>query len=280
MKAGVVLVCLLGLVVGEDVVARYHRQVGIPAAARMMAQESMRIVGGLSSFKGEHPFLAGLVITLKTGETSVCSGSLLNHYYVVSAAQCWYDGESEGKEVQAVLGSVSLFSGGTRVYAKTVTLHPEYDADKLLNDIAMMGFSYISFNSYVSPITLPVSYFSSLAGYRAQIIGFGKTSTDGALNENASLRDVYVTVMNNTQCQEVYGSHVTAATICTSGEGGKGACGGDGGGPLILRRFIGAAGKDLLVGVVSFTAGSGCEKGLPTGHTRVTSYLRWINSFL
>uniref|UniRef100_A0A2A4JLS3 Peptidase S1 domain-containing protein n=1 Tax=Heliothis virescens TaxID=7102 RepID=A0A2A4JLS3_HELVI len=280
MKAVVVLVCLLGLVVGEDVVVRYHRQVGIPAAARRRMQESMKIVGGLNSFRGEHPFLAGLIITLKTDDTSICSGSLLNHYYVVTAAQCWYDGESEGKYVQVVLGSVTLFSGGTRQYAKTVTMHPNYDANKLLNDIAMLEISYVSFNNNIKSITLPVAYFGSFAGYRAQIIGFGKTSTDGALNENASLRDVYVTVMNNTQCQAIYGSYVTSANICTSGEGSKGACGGDGGGPLILRRYLGAAGKDLLVGLVSFTSGSGCEAGYPTGHTRVTSYLNWINRFL
>ncbi|XP_047023731.1 collagenase-like [Helicoverpa zea] len=280
MKAVVVLVCLLGLVVGEDVVARYHRQVGIPAAARMRVRESMRIAGGLNSYNGEHPYLAGLVITLKTDDTSVCSGSLLNHYYIISAAQCWYDGEAEGKEMQVVLGTSKLFSGGKRVFAQSVTLHPYYDMDTLENNIAMIQVPYISYNSYITPITLPVAYFSSLAGYKAQIMGFGKTYSGGPLDGSTSLRDVNVTVMSNSQCQETYKSLVTNDIVCSSGEGGRGACGGDQGGPLVLRRNVLANGNDLLVGVVSFMSIHGCEAGYPTGHTRVTSYLHWINSFL
>uniref|UniRef100_A0A2A4JMG1 Peptidase S1 domain-containing protein n=1 Tax=Heliothis virescens TaxID=7102 RepID=A0A2A4JMG1_HELVI len=276
----VVLVCLLGLVVGEDVVVRYHRQVGIPAAARMRMRESMRIAGGINSYNGEHPYLAGLVITLKTDETSVCGGSLLSHYYVVSAAQCWYDGEQEGKDIQVVLGTSKLFSGGKRVTAESVTLYPYYDIDTLENNIAMIEIPYVSHNSYISPITLPVAYFSSLQGYKAEIIGYGKTYSGGPLDESSCRHDLNVTVISNSQCQETYKSHVTKDIVCTSGEGGVGACGGDQGSPLILPRHSLAYGKDLLVGVVSFMSVHGCDAGYPTGHTRVTSYLRWINSFL
>ncbi|KAJ8726709.1 hypothetical protein PYW08_015106 [Mythimna loreyi] len=279
MKAAILLVCVLALVAAAAA-EKYHKRVGIPMAAKIRQQESMRIAGGLSSYNGEHPFFAGLIVTLKTGETSICGGALLNRYYVVTIGQCWYDGESEGREMQVVLGTVKLFSGGTRKYAYSVTVHPEYDPNTLASDIAMVNVPYIYSSNYISPIILPVGYFSSLAGYTAEIIGFGKTSPTGALGATSSLRDVYVTIMSNAQCKAIYGDIVTLDMMCTSGNGGKGACGGDYGGPLILRRYAGASGQDMLVGLVSFTSAAGCNAGYPTGYTRITSHLRWINGFL
>ncbi|KAJ8724715.1 hypothetical protein PYW07_015673 [Mythimna separata] len=279
-STAVLLVCVLVLVAAAGA-EQYHKRVGIPAAARIRRQESMRIAGGLNSSTGEHPYFAGLIITLKTGETSVCGGALLNRYYVATIAQCWYDGESEGREMQVVLGTVKLFSGGLRKYANSVTLHPQYDPSTLANDVAMVNVPYIYSSSYtITPIVLPVAYFSSLEGYTAEIIGFGRTSPTGALDGSSSLRDVFVKVMGNAQCKAIYGETVTLDIMCTSGDGGKGACGGDYGGPLILRRYSGASGQDMLVGLVSFTAAAGCNAGYPTGYTRITSHLRWINRFL
>ncbi|KAJ8724714.1 hypothetical protein PYW07_015672 [Mythimna separata] len=280
MKAAVLLVCVvvLAATAAEE---KYHRRLGIPAAARIRRQESMRIAGGLASYAGEHPFFAGLIVTLKTGETSVCGGALLSRYYVVTIGQCWYDGESEGREIQVVLGTVTLFSGGLRKYTSSVTLHPEYDPVTLANDVAMVNVPYVYSSTYtITPIILPVGYFSSLEGYKAEIIGFGRTSPTGALDGSSSLRDVFVKVISNAQCKAIYGETVTQDIMCTSGDGGKGACGGDYGGPLILRRYSGADGQDMLVGLVSFTAAAGCNAGYPTGYTRITSYLSWINRFL
>ena len=54
------LTCVLGLAAAQEVVVKYHEHVGIPAATRIMQQESMRITGGLASYTGEHPFLVSL----------------------------------------------------------------------------------------------------------------------------------------------------------------------------------------------------------------------------
>ncbi|XP_022829619.1 collagenase-like isoform X1 [Spodoptera litura] len=279
MKVVLLCVCVVGLVC-QALAAQYHERVGIPMAKKIGLQESMRIAGGLASYKGEHPYFAGLIITLKTGITSICGGTLLSHYHVVTIGQCWYDGENEGRAIQVVLGTATLFTGGTRKYAERVTLHEEFDPYTLTNDIAIVQIPYVSYSTYILSIDLPVAYFSSLAGYKAEIIGYGKTSPDATLGENSSLNDVYVTVMNNTECGQIYGDVVTSAIMCTSGANGKGACGGDYGGPLVLRRFVGASGNDMLVGLVSFTSAHGCDAGYPTGYTRITSYVRWINKFL
>ena len=40
--------------------------------------------------------------------------------------------------------------------------------------------------------------------------------------------------------------------------------------------FVTAAGVYNQVGVVSFGASAGCEKGFPAGYSRVSSYTQWL----
>uniref|UniRef100_A0A2A4JFE4 Peptidase S1 domain-containing protein n=1 Tax=Heliothis virescens TaxID=7102 RepID=A0A2A4JFE4_HELVI len=278
MKAVVVVVCVLGLVAGAEVDLRYHQRVGVPAAAAIQRLESMRIVGGLSSYLGEHPFLAGLVVTLTDDQTSVCGGSLLSHTHVVTAAQCWWDGQSQASYILVVLGSIKLFSGGTRKYA-SVTTHPDFNPNNLHNDIAMLRISYVSYSNYIKPIPLPYGLNgTSFVDRTAEAIGFGRTSDTSPIVNSQSLRDVYVKVISNEECAASYGALVTRDVMCTSGARGRGPCGGDSGGPLIIRYYSGSS--DLLIGLVSFGATNGCEAGHPSGYTRVTSYMDWIDSFL
>ncbi|KAJ8706778.1 hypothetical protein PYW07_012856 [Mythimna separata] len=277
MKVVVLLVCVLGSVVGVDVARRYHQRVGIPTATAIRRQELMRVAGGLTSYLGEHPFLAGLVITLTTDETSVCGGTLVSHTHVLTTAQCWWDGYSQANKVLVVLGSIKLFSGGKRTVASTITLHPQYNADTLRNDIAILRVSYVIYTSYIKAINLPTNVNSTFEGSRAQVIGFGKTSEAGIITNSQALRDVYVPVISNAKCAESFGDLVTDHVLCTSGDNKKGPCGHDSGGPLILRYYSGSS--DLLIGLVSFGAADGCTTGYPSGYTRVTSYLSWIKSF-
>ena len=50
---------------------------------------------------------------------------------------------------------------------------------------------------------------------------------------------------------------------------------GDSGGPLIIQESDGVFTE---VGVVSFGAAAGCQRGFPVGFARVTSFLNWISS--
>ncbi|XP_026738548.1 collagenase-like [Trichoplusia ni] len=241
------LVCLLGVVAAEERLLKYHELVGIPEAARIRRQESMRVVGSVGSYNGEHPFMAGLIITLNSKATSVCGGSLLNHYRVLTSGRCMDDGYYQAERVLVVLGSTKLFSGGTRVYANTAYLHPNFNASTFTDDIAMLSVPYISYNRYISPILLPYGISNTFQGYSSEIIGYGTTSDSASLNTGQSLRDTFVQVVSNSFCSQIYGSSITSDIMCTSGMNGKGACSGDYGGPLILRRYSGTGNQDLLV---------------------------------
>lgn len=78
--------------------------------------------------------------------------------------------------------------------------------------------------------------------------------------------------MSNTACRNVFGSFVRDSNICAAGSGGKGSCNGDSGGPNVIN----INGVNRQVGIVSFGAASGCEKGFPHVYARVTSFLDWI----
>ena len=50
---------------------------------------------------------------------------------------------------------------------------------------------------------------------------------------------------------------------------------GDSGGALVIQESDGVF---TQVGVVSFVAAAGCQRGFPAGFARVTSFLNWISS--
>ena len=77
--------------------------------------------------------------------------------------------------------------------------------------------------------------------------------------------------------------------ICISGEQGRSTCSGDSGGPLLMKNkgkinissFI--VRPNLLdiykqIGITSFGSLITCESGIAAGFTRVSSYLKWIET--
>ncbi|XP_022830990.1 collagenase-like [Spodoptera litura] len=276
-----VLVVLYIVSAGVGVLG-YHKSVGIPAATEIRLRESMRVAGGLPSYFEEHPFVAGLVITLTTGQTSVCGGALISDRRVLTAAQCAWDGDLKADEITVVLGSIKLFFGGTRLSA-TYTLHPDYDPTatgfkRLQHDIAVLAISRVFLSYSINIIPLPKGMNDTFVGRKSEVIGFGMTGENNPIVNNQAQRDVYVPVISNAACNEYFWYSLSDAQLCTNGTGGRGPCGGDGGAPLILRYYSGNT--DLLIGLVSFSHIKGCQSGNPTGYTRITSYMSWIETFL
>lgn len=81
-----------------------------------------------------------------------------------------------------------------------------------------------------------------------------------------------VRIISNELCRGTYGKLIGESILCTKGDKLESVCSGDSGGPLVLER----SGIRYLVGVTSFGHIQGCDKGLPNGFSRVTSFLSWI----
>ncbi|KAJ8720274.1 hypothetical protein PYW07_012317 [Mythimna separata] len=262
----------------------YMKNIGIPEAERIRKAEEvgLRIVGGVPAAIGQYPFQAGILGDVVQGGqtlTSVCGGSLISASRVLTAAHCWNDGVHQAWRFTIVLGSIHLFSGGTRVQTSAVAMHPSWNAALTRNDIAVAYLaSPVSLSATVAPVALPSGseIFETFIGERAIAIGFGTTSDSGSISTNQVLSHVSVSVINNGDCSLVFPIILQGSNICTSGLGGVGFCRGDSGGPLIVNR----GNRQLLIGVASFNSVLGCQSGLPNAYARVTSFMDFINQNL
>ncbi|XP_049875448.1 collagenase-like [Pectinophora gossypiella] len=281
------LATALRVVLPEDGTAAslgYHEAVGIPQANRiklseenLMADDASRIVGGSFAPANVHPYLGGLIISLEgISGNSVCGSTLISANRLVTAARCWFDGRHQATQFLVVLGSQYLFFGGTRIPTSTVISHPQYSPATLVNDIAVVYLpNNVFFNQRIQPLALPsaTDLAEEFVGTWAIAAGYGRTSDQQtSISTGTQISHVTLQVQSVAQCQSLLGLWVQPSMLCTSGAGGVGICAGDTGGPLVLNRN----GQNILVGIASFTSDLGCQVGLPSVFTRVTSYISFI----
>ncbi|KAJ8720275.1 hypothetical protein PYW07_012318 [Mythimna separata] len=257
----------------------YLTTVGIPEGERIKAAEEKlldsRIVGGVPAGPGQYPYQAGLLLSIIGFEgTGVCGGSLLSNNRVVTAAHCWSDGQNQVWRITVVLGSTTLFSGGTRQDSSVVAMHPNWTPALARNDVAVIYLpNTVSFSANIGPIALP-SGSSDFVGASAIASGFGLTADGGTVS--GGLNHVRLNVIANSACSYAFPLILQPTNLCTSGVGGVGACRGDSGGPLVTQQN----GQDVLIGVTSFGSALGCQVNFPSVFARVTSFVGFLNQHL
>ncbi|XP_033329077.2 anionic trypsin [Megalopta genalis] len=125
-------------------------------------------------------------------------------------------------------------------------------------------------NTYVKYVIIPEAYDAKLFDQYTEpcaVAGWGKNFPGSDVGSGTYLRHVNISLIPPEQCQinEIDKKvHICAGVE----EGGKDACHGDSGGPLLC--------KDIQVGIVSW--GKGCARaGTPGVYTRLDAYLDWMN---
>ncbi len=229
-------------------------------------EEQLRIVGGQPAGPGEYPFMAALM----SNGYQFCGGSLVAPNWVLTAAHC-VQGE-RASDVQILLGSNDLNSGGQRIGAKRLIVHPAYNGGT--PDVALIELNQSAAQQPVSLLE-PGSSLDD-PGKAATVIGWGLTSENGGASD--TLMEVQVPIVSDTICNQAYGGYVdTPQEICAGlAEGGKDACNGDSGGPLFVA---GNNGGFFQAGVVSW--GDGCARANAYGvYARVSAQKDWIDSYV
>lgn len=127
------------------------------------------IVGGAPAENGQFPYQ----ISLRYYGEHNCGGSILNKYFVLTAAHCVY--QFPVNSLGVVVGTNKLSVGGI-VYAVLRTIHHEmYNPDTIVNDVGLVRTgSPIQFNRFIQPI--PLNDFQPLPGSMLTLSGWGLTS--------------------------------------------------------------------------------------------------------
>lgn len=131
-----------------------------------------RIFGGVEATHGQFPFQVSL--RGKNGSFHFCGGSILSNRFVLTAAHCTQGRMSQPHYVRAVVGAHTRNgTDGTHYALDRIVSHPNFNADTLENDIAVLHtIDRIKFNEFVRPIALPTA--DVLANIPATVSGWGR----------------------------------------------------------------------------------------------------------
>lgn len=145
--------------------------------------------------------------------------------------------------------------------------HPKYNPKHKFNDIGLVFWEEpLTFGDTVRAIALPPQSSPVPDGVNCTVTGWGRTAENGT-NEKL-LRVVTTPIVSNKECNRAYSGRISSDMLCAgTQEGGRGACDGDIGGPLVINNAV--------VGVASW--GRGCGKpGYPGVYARVPFFTDWI----
>jgi len=242
---------------------------------KITTRNTPRVIGGSDAKKGAYPWVVALDAEVR-GDSSIysCGGTLIAPGYVLTAAHCFYPAKT-GNAGKAYFGShTSCFAGkcdaeATRTITK-VTIHPNYNNNKVLNDIAILELDRPV--TAIKPIAMESGTFKS--GGDAKVLGWGVIN---AKNEAMArvLQEGTVSMVTKEDCISNYKyskRDIKAGMMCAYASGRDG-CQGDSGGPLF------AVGSGKVTGIVSW--GEGCaKKNYPGVYTEIAYFKDWMTTIM
>lgn len=210
-----------------------------------------RIVGGTQAGLNEFPEFTQLYIDDGGFFSPLCGATLISRKKVLTAAHCTID--SSASAIYALPNFYSFndnFTSADLIQLSSKAEHPNYQADTLNNDIAVLTLSRNASTSTAAIFALS----DQLTGSAATVVGTGSTTEGGSFPD--TLRKVTVPIVSDLVCEDSYGSgYITSSMLCAGlAGGGKDACQGDSGGPL----WVDFQGSRVQAGVVSW--GVGCAR--------------------
>ena len=243
------------------------------------------IVGGNRAPVDRYSYYASVYQRYGSSNYHICGASLIHDDILITAAHCAMDADS------VRIGAYTHFAnsnGGAKMHQSAVadfTIHPSFYADKynrLHFDFALLKLK--------EPVTDPdllksivkldlngeySGQYESVEGEPLTAIGLGQIEEEGDVAKY--LQEVDISYVPRDRCFKIFQGGIGDDAICAVGDG-KDACGGDSGGPLILKAKNNKE-EDVQVGVVSW--GAGCSwKHYPGVYSNIPYVGSWIQKEL
>ena len=239
------------------------------------------IIGGVDATIQESPWQVLVVATYTGGEAFSCGGSILNATWVLTAAHCVTNGGATPLQVSVTAGMTDRNFPGQQVLADQITMHPGYNDQTFLNDIALirlaspLALDGVNAAAINLPIGLPAGW--PALNTPALITGWGETAPDVT---PAILQKATISVLAAPGQFCTVGGSLTYAPdqmMCAGTlTGPPGACRGDSGGAAAVQTN----GQWYVAGLTSHGSVPCAQANDPAVYTRVTAYLGWINSVI
>ncbi|NXG45403.1 CTRL protease, partial [Psilopogon haemacephalus] len=238
---------------------------GVPAISPSV-ESSQRIVNGQTAIPGSWPWQVSLQ---SQSGSHFCGGSLIDEYWVVTAAHCNFNPYSH----VVVLGDYDL-ANPQGVQVKTVAraiTHPNWNPNTFNNDITLLRLSTpAQLGSTVSPICLAPANLNLPDNLQCVTTGWGRVNPNSQALA-ALLQQLTLPLISQSQCMQYWGNRITSSMLCAGGVGAT-SCQGDSGGPLVTLD----GNSWMLIGIVSWGR-SDCNINAPAMYTRVSLFRPWID---
>ncbi|XP_053834968.1 acrosin-like [Vidua macroura] len=229
---------------------------------------------------GAWPGIASIQVTLENGTWHMCSGALVSHRWVLTAASCFITA-GDVLKWKVVVGATDLAQPGPQAEAfqiKQLLKHQDYDPATARNNIALLELDQpVECSDYIqlgcvpdSSLAVPELKTCYMAGWRA--------TPDSAPGPRLVLQEAKVRLIDVQLCNSSrwYGGAVHPQDLCAGyPRGGIDTCQGDIGGPLVCKDNAGD--YFWLVGLASW--GKGCARARRPGiFTSTQHFYSWIRA--
>ncbi len=240
------------------------------------------IIGGEPAPINSWPYIVSIGHSRLPADLSHnCGGSLIRKDVILTAAHCVTN--VFASDLSVLIGSKTLsnkYGTGKRIGVEKIVIHEYYNDETIENDIALLFLSENSTHEVLPTISADQAN-KLLPGEPMPVAGWGMLGPYDRTRVD-QLQQVNIEYIDQQTCADAYPITdknkvtVVESMLCAgTSEGGKDACPGDSGSPLLIN----IDGNKVQAGIVSW----GDECGAPGSkgvYTRLSYFTDWIDQHI